>query len=122
MRHIHQKLAAHFYRPFLSIDKIGNVAYKLQLLESSKIHPIFHVSLLKHVVGNHAVEPTLPQGLEMDSSTPSLLKKCLVVHEVTKKGEKVPQWLEDKPVSYEADIDKENDNIEPLDKPAGPGT
>ncbi|GJX64732.1 ty3-gypsy retrotransposon protein [Tanacetum coccineum] len=30
--------------------------------------------------------------------------------------------LEDKPVSYEADIDKENDNIEPLDIPAGPGT
>ncbi|GKB04937.1 retrotransposon-related protein, partial [Tanacetum coccineum] len=30
--------------------------------------------------------------------------------------------LEDKPVSYEAGIDKENDNIEPLDIPAGPGT
>ncbi|GJQ99980.1 RNA-directed DNA polymerase, eukaryota, reverse transcriptase zinc-binding domain protein [Tanacetum coccineum] len=122
MRRIHQKLTAHFYGPFLIIDKIRNVAYKLQLPESSKIHPIFHVSLLKHVVGNHAVEPTLPQGLEMDSLTPSLPEKCLAVREVTKKGEKVPQWLEDKPVSYEAGIDKENDNIEPLDIPAGPGT
>ncbi|GKD43994.1 retrotransposon-related protein [Tanacetum coccineum] len=150
VRRIHQKLAAHFYGPFLIIDKIGNVAYKLQLPESSKIHPVFHVSLLKHAVGNHPVEPTLPQGLEMDSSTPSLPEKCLAVREVTKKGEKVPQWLiqwqqgtiedatwedayaiqnqfpnfrlEDKPVSYEADIDKENDNIQPLDIPNGPGT
>nr|GEZ47518.1 hypothetical protein [Tanacetum cinerariifolium] len=30
--------------------------------------------------------------------------------------------LEDKPVSYEADIDKENDNIQPLDITAGPRT
>nr|GEU76829.1 retrotransposon-related protein [Tanacetum cinerariifolium] len=81
VRRIHQKLAARFYGPFLIIDKIGNVAYKLQLPESSKIHPIFHVSLLKHAVGNHAVEPTLPQGLEMDSPTPSLPEKCLVVRD-----------------------------------------
>nr|GEU80871.1 retrotransposon-related protein [Tanacetum cinerariifolium] len=120
VRRIYRKLAARFYGPFLIIDKIGNN------------------------------EPTLPQGLEIDSSTPSLAEKCLAVREVTKKGEKVPQWLiqwqqgtiedatwedayviqnqfpnfrlEDKPVSYKAGIDKKNDNIQPLDIPAGPGT
>ncbi|GKA91848.1 ty3-gypsy retrotransposon protein [Tanacetum coccineum] len=93
VRRIHQKLATHFYGPFLIIDKIGEVASKLQLLESARIHPIFHVSLLKQAMANHPVEPILPQGLEIDSSTPSLPELCLVVREVSKKGEKVPQWL-----------------------------
>nr|GEV60628.1 isochorismate synthase [Tanacetum cinerariifolium] len=122
----------------------------LRLPESARIHPVFHVSLLKQAVGNHPVEPTLPQGLEMDSSTPSLPEKCLAVREVSKKGEKVPQWLiqwqqgtiedatwedayaiqnqfpnfrlEDKPASYEAGIEKENDSEQLLDIPAGQGT
>ncbi|GJX65560.1 hypothetical protein Tco_0299903 [Tanacetum coccineum] len=129
VRHIYQKLAARFYGPFLIIDKIGNVAYKLQLPKSSKTHPVFHVSLLKHVVGNDPVEPTLPQGLEMDSSTSSLTEKCLVIREdatwedANAIQNQFPNFkLEDKHVSYDAGIDKENDNIQPLDIPAGPGT
>nr|GEV03683.1 Ty3/gypsy retrotransposon protein [Tanacetum cinerariifolium] len=123
VRRIHQKLAARFYGLFLIIDKIRDVAYKLQLPESARIHPIFHVSLLKQAVGNHPVEPTLPQGLEIDSSTPSLPEKCLAVCEVSKKGEKFLNFrLEDKPTSYEADIDKENDSEQLLDIHARQGT
>ena len=49
-----------FYGPFLVIAKVGSVAYKLQLLESSSIHLVFHVSLLKKLVGTQQVSPILP--------------------------------------------------------------
>lgn len=41
------------------------MAYKLQLPASSSIHPIFHVSQLKSVVGQkHTVVPSLPTDID----------------------------------------------------------
>uniref|UniRef100_A0A453T401 Integrase catalytic domain-containing protein n=1 Tax=Aegilops tauschii subsp. strangulata TaxID=200361 RepID=A0A453T401_AEGTS len=40
-----QKLAYKFYGPFPIIDKINEVAYKLQLPPQATVHPVFHVSL-----------------------------------------------------------------------------
>ncbi|XP_071939832.1 uncharacterized protein [Coffea arabica] len=41
--------------------EVGAVAYKLLLPERARIHPVFHVSLLKKKIGNtQAIEATLP--------------------------------------------------------------
>lgn len=42
-----------------------NMAYKLQLPEESTIYRVFHVSLLKKVVGDYHVPGKLPKEIEV---------------------------------------------------------
>ena len=44
------------------LQNIGTMAYKLELPASSRVHPIFHVSCLKKVIGeNISVQTILPE-------------------------------------------------------------
>lgn len=53
------KLSKRYFGPFAVVSKIGNVAYKLQLPESAKIHPVFHISLLKEFNGSSTEIPNV---------------------------------------------------------------
>lgn len=49
-----------YFGPFKIIQNIGAVAYKLELPIHSKIHPFFHVSLLKRHTGELPKTTPLP--------------------------------------------------------------
>ena len=49
------KLSPKFFGPFKIIQRVGRVAYRLDLPASSFIHPLFHVSCMKAKLGHRTV-------------------------------------------------------------------
>ena len=47
------------------LERIGPVAYRLELLEGSRVYFVFHVLVLRERIGDHEiVGPVLPEPLE----------------------------------------------------------
>jgi hypothetical protein len=72
------KLSTRYFGPYKIIEKIGEVAYHLQLPEKARIHNVFHVALLKKFQGTPPVSivplPPLQHGRVL--ATPAKVMKA----------------------------------------------
>ena len=79
-----QKLAPKFYGPYKVLQKIGYVAYKLELPPSSHIHLVFHVYCLKKAIGTNIRAQTILLGLDNEGSiifmSETILNKMTLQH------------------------------------------
>ena len=60
------KLSAKYYGPYKVVAIIGKVSYRLELPATSKVHPVFHVSLLKKVSGQHPTVVEFPTDVRVE--------------------------------------------------------
>ena len=51
-KRFNEKLSPKYFGPFAIIKQVNVVTYKLALPANCRIHPVFHASQLKKVVGN----------------------------------------------------------------------
>jgi hypothetical protein len=75
--HRNQKLSFRYFGPFPVIERIGSMAYKFLLPTSAKLHPVFHISILKPCVGDHATQ-YCPLPLLTTEEGPELIPKAIL--------------------------------------------
>lgn len=91
-----EKLAARFYDPFPIIERIGQVAYRLDLPPSCKIHTVFHVSQLKRAIGQQLHAPTIPHELTQElimEVEPAALLGTRMAADKSGRREVLIQWI-----------------------------
>ncbi|XP_072076819.1 uncharacterized protein [Arachis hypogaea] len=98
-----QKLSMRYFGPFPISGRIGKVAYRLALPPIAKIHPVFHISLLKKCEGTP--EPTtISTSLLIDEQGCKLQPHMVLGHRMIKNNEK---WQEEILIKWHNLSDKE---------------
>ncbi|XP_044478762.1 uncharacterized protein LOC123205787 [Mangifera indica] len=75
-----QKFQPRYFSPFTILDKVGAVAYRLQLPTDAAIHDVFHVSLLRPAYSRVVVSPTLPPQF-----TPQRWPQCILDRKMVRR-------------------------------------
>jgi superfamily I DNA and/or RNA helicase len=87
-----RKLLKRFIGPFRVEKVISQVAYKLKLPESLKIHPVFHVSLLKKYVGRIDSIQEKDDTAELDETKEFEVEKILGKRKMRGEIEYLIRW------------------------------
>jgi len=86
-RRAHQKLASRFFGPYQILKRVGAVAYELDLPDTARIHPVFHVSLLKKQLGDMSRVTTQLPPFSTDN-IPVLQPRLVKDYRWVKQGDK----------------------------------
>lgn len=79
------KLAYKFYGPYTILERVGTVAYRLQLPDHAAIHPVFHVSQLKPFTPDHTpVFDPLPHVTDLQAA--ATRPEAVLDRRLVKKG------------------------------------
>jgi hypothetical protein len=89
----HHKLLFKYYGPYEVVERVGEVAYRLALPETSRIHPVIHVSQLKKAIGaNVQVQACLPSPLDILQVPARILQRRMRQQGPVAVSQALVQW------------------------------
>lgn len=96
------KLAYKFFGPYKVLSHVGSLAYKLDLPQESKIHPVFHVSQLKPFTADYTLvfnQLPAPPDLTIGEVPEAILERRLVKQGNTAVPQVLVHWRTLSPAS-----------------------
>ena len=89
----HHKLLFKYYGPYEVLERIGTVAYRLNLPATSRIHLVIHVSQLKKAIGPHVtLQSVLPSPLDVLQVPTRVLQRRLRQQGPVSVAQVLVQW------------------------------